>query len=498
MILLRNRPAFNFNKLIMKTIHHIFRLFATAVVILGSKPSQSWSQDLQSAYFIDNYTYSYRLNPAFTTKKNFIGGLLSNVNFGSNSNVGMSTFFYPKEGKLATFLHPSVDRNEFLGKLKSTNRIGVNVSYNIASTGFWTKYKGKDIFQTFEINWRNNTSAKLPYNLFSFLKGGDIDDFSYDLSNVYGYTRTFMEFAGGTSAKFGKFTVGARAKLILGINRINLKIKEMFANLNGDEWSVYSYATITAAGGGIKDRRKKGAMSGEYYYEQLDLEGVKYRPIGFGGFGGAVDLGIRYEINDYINVSASLVDLGVIVWRNKVNGQNFGNTWIYDNTDIDSTIGNIGDALNDIIHKFRSMYEFLPEKKNFTTQSLSATFTVGAEFKMPFYNKMSVGIMGYSRNSNINRYNEIRASLNFAPLDWLSFSINTAKTTYGNSVGGMINVYAKKFNAFIGTDQYYYNMTPQLLPVYEANTNVVFGVGYLLGHNPYKKREIKKSRPVSY
>lgn len=461
------------------------RIFLASVVFLAALGSECPAQDLQSAYFIDNYTYSYRLNPAFTTKKNFIGGIVSNLNSGINSNVGLSTFFYPRDGKLATFMHPSVDRDEFLGKLHNTNKIGINVTYNLASTGIWTKIKDKDVFQTFEISFRNNTSAKIPYGLFDFMKGGG-ESFIYDLSHVYGYTRSFLEFAGGASVKFDKLSVGARAKFLLGTNKINMKVHKMVAQLDGTSWAIESYGYLSAAGGGIKNKTKPGAISPDY--DALDWDGVKFRPFGIGGIGGAIDIGARYEINEYINVSASVNDLGFIVWRNKVNAVNAGNTYIIQIDDIDSEEGSIFDVVNNVINKFKSVYEFLPEKKDFTTQSLSLNVNLGAEFKMPFYKKMSIGILGSTRNSHINRYNEVRMSLNAAPLKWLSFSVNTAYTSYGWEIGGMVNVYAKKFSAYLGTDSYYFNMNRQFIPLYEANAHVVVGVNYLLSHNPYKKR----------
>ena len=460
------------------------RIILASFAFLTSVYSECRAQDLQSAYFIDNYTYSYRLNPAFTTKKSFIGGPISNVNAGTNSNVGLSTFFYPRDGKLATFMHPSVDREEFLGKLHQTNKIGVNISYNIASVGFWTKIKNRDVFQTFDISLRNNTSQKIPYGLFDFLKGGG-EDFVYDLSHVYGYTRTFMEFAGGAAVKFDKLTLGARAKLLWGTNMINMKVDHMIAELDGFSWSVQSFGSITGAGGGIRNKTKKGALGDDY--DVLDWDGIKWRPLGFGGVGGAIDLGVKYEINDYINVSASVNDLGFIVWRNKVNAINAGKTYIIQIDDIDSEEGSILDVVNDVIDKFKSVYEFYPEKNNYSTQLLSINANLGAEFKMPFYRKMSVGILATTRNSHVNRYNEVRMSLNAAPLKWLSFSLSTAYTTFGWEVGGMVNVYAKKFSAYLGTDSYYFNMNSQFLPIHEANAHVVFGVNYLLTRNPFKR-----------
>jgi len=467
------------------TRKHIFILLS-ALVSLTFMQNASSAQDLQSAYFIDNYTYSYRLNPAFTTKKNFIGGLLSTVSAGSNSNIGIHNLFYPHDGEIVTFMHQSVDTDYFLSRLSPINKVNVNVNYNVASTGFWTKFKGKDIFQTFEINYRNNTCANIPYNLFKFLKGGDEEGFLYDLSHVRGFTQTFIELASGTALKLDKLELGARVKFLIGTNKMSMDVKEMYANLNGDEWSISSTASFTASGGGISQRLKNGSM-GEY--QVIDWNGIKYRPIGFGGLGGAIDLGARYQVNDYINVSASLTDLGGILWRNKVNAFNSGYVTMLSIDDIAlDDEGSIGHVLNSLIDKVESVYEFMPDKKNFTTQGLTWNANIGAEFRMPFYNKMSVGVLGTWRNSSINRYLEARVSLNATPLKWLSLSLNTAYSTFGWDIGGMINVYAKKFSAFLGTDSYYFNMTPQILPVYECNTHVVFGVNYLLTRNPFKKR----------
>ena len=222
------------------------------VVLFGTAFSPALQgQDLQSAYFIDNYTYSYHLNPAFTTEKNFIGGLVSSISAGSNSNVGVSTFFYPHDGNLVTFMHKSVDKSEFLSRVRPINRLNVYENHNIASTGFWTKYKGRDIFQTFELNWRNNTVAKLPYNLFSFLKGKEEDDFVYDLSHVSAFTQSYFELASGMAFRLGKLELGARVKFLLGTNKIYMNVDNMMANLNGDQWSIKTTGSLTACTGFI-------------------------------------------------------------------------------------------------------------------------------------------------------------------------------------------------------------------------------------------------------
>lgn len=470
----------------MRSIKNAKGLLA-AILLIVTSFSSIYSQDLNSAYFIDNYLYSYRLNPAFIPKQNFVGALISNVNAGSHSNVGLSTFFYPQDdGDLMTFLHPDVGTDQFLSKLHATNKIMVNANYNIGSLGYKTKYFNHDAFQTFEINMRHTTSAMLPYGLFSFLKADSNDDFLYDLSHVYGTTVTYLELAGGAALQFGDLQIGARGKLLVGTHKVRMRVKSMFANLSGEDWSMHSKADLTAAGGGIKFKTKEGALGG---YDMIDMKGIKFKPIGLGGLGAAIDLGVSYKVNDYIKVSAAVNDLGYIVWKNKVSGFNSGNTWIVPKDDIPTEgIGGIGTVFKDAINQFKSVYEFLPCKNRYSYQFLTYNAHAGVEFIMPFYKKMSVGVLGSLTDSNIYRYREVRLSLNAAPLSWLSLSVNTAYTSLGWEYGGVITFNTPWFNFFVGTDSYYFKMTPQFIPVDQFNTNLVFGFNYVFKSHPFKKR----------
>lgn len=471
----------------MKAFFKYISLSAIIVFALSQTP-KAYSQDLQSAYFVDDYPFIYRLNPSYQPKRDFAAALLGNTNLSTHGNVGLSTFLYPHDGTLLTFMHPDVDRNEFLKKLHPINRILLNANYNVASTGYWTKYYGKDVYNTFEINYRNNTSAKLPYNLLSFMKGGDEDNFNYNLSNVYAYTVTYIELASGASVKLDKMQLGVRGKFLIGTHKVRMRVSQMYANLTGDAWKLSSVADITAAGGGIDKKIKTGATK---QYDVINFKSFKYNPIGFGGFGAAVDLGLKYYINDYINLSAAINDLGVIMWFNEVQGYNDGFSWMYSKDGVeDLDFGSLGHVVNQVVNNFKSIYEFKPTNENkYSFQSLTYNANFGAEFIMPFYDKLSIGLLASIINSKINRYNELRASVNVAPLSWLSLSVNTAYTTFGWEFGGMVNVSTKRFSIFAGTDSYYYRMTPQFLPINEFNTHVVFGVTYNLIKHPLSRKK---------
>lgn len=449
------------------------------IIILFSSLYSLFSQEIREGYFMDSYVYGYRLNPAFQTEKNFIGGILS-ISGGTQSNVGLSTFFYPHEGELVTFMHPSVSQEEFLSKIRDKNKINFNLKENILSYGFWKKFRGREFFNTLELNYINSTAARIPKGLFEFLKADAPEDFSYDLSNVKAFTNTYFELAYGSSLKMGKLSLGARAKFLVGMNAIRLNVSSMYAFLAADEWAMYSNAEFYAAGGGVKRRMKEAPVGG---YDVCDLSYVKFRPFGFGGLGLGVDLGIKYEFNEYINVSAAIKDLGFIWWFNKACGESKDYKWIFSGEIIEEIedFSNIKDVVNLLVDNVKSIYEFEPKKRCVKGKPLTYTANIGAEFKMPFYEKMSIGILGTQIYNHIVPFHEVRMSLNARPLDWLGLTVSTAYSTYGWEYGGMVNFYAKKFSVFLGTDNYYTHMTPQFVPVNQFNTHVALGFTYNFG-----------------
>lgn len=454
------------------------KITITAIILLTSAYSL-FAQELRGAYFIDHYTHNYRLNPSFQTDKNFVGGIL-NISAGTQSNMALSTFFWPYDGELVTFMHKSVDSDEFLSRIREKNKINVNIHENVLSYGFWKKHNGHDYFNTIEVNYINQTSANIPKGLFEFLKGDAPEDFFYDLSNVKAFTNTYIELAFGSSRKFGRLSLGARGKVLIGMNAIRMKVTDMYASLSKDMWAMYSNASFDAAGGGISRRMKISPSKGT---EVCDLSGIKFKPFGFGGLGLGVDLGAKYEVNEYINVSAAINDVGAIWWFNKASGVAKDHTWKFDGEeliDIEES-SSLKEVLNHLVDHVKGIYEFEPRKKNVKPSLITYTAMVGAEFKMPFYEKMSVGVLGTQIYNHMVPFHEGRVSLNVSPLKWLSLSASTAYSTYGWEYGVMANVYAKKFSFHIGTDNYYTKMTPQFIPVNECNTHITFGVNYLFG-----------------
>ena len=92
----------------MKTKH----IIAAAVVLLF--PIVAGAQVLKGSYFLDNSINRHKMNPAFAPRANYFQlPAIGNLGFGVYSNLSVPTFMYPVDGKLGTFLHPSVSVEQF-------------------------------------------------------------------------------------------------------------------------------------------------------------------------------------------------------------------------------------------------------------------------------------------------------------------------------------------------------------------------------------------------
>ena len=111
----------------MKKIYIIF-ISAIASCALAS------AQQLNSAYFTEGYKFRHQINPAFASSRNYLSLGIGNVSLATRSNMGISTFLYPVDGQLTTFMNSAVSADEFLGKLRRKNVFGADISENLMST----------------------------------------------------------------------------------------------------------------------------------------------------------------------------------------------------------------------------------------------------------------------------------------------------------------------------------------------------------------------------
>ena len=372
-------------------------LFTILVSMLATTSAFAQQSMLRSAYFMSGYNGRGDLNPAFSAERNYfslpsLGGTALSV----QSNMGVSTFLYPLDGQLTTFMNSNVSPDDFLSKLKNNNRLGVNVGMSVFSLGIW----GRKSFFTFGIRQRVNAGLNVPYSLFDFMKNAGKSQY-YDISDVAVNADAYMEYSFGWSRQFAdKINVGARVKFLLGEGRAEARIDKMHVQMTEDRWSVTSSGTLTAACG-LLDVKTKGETGADVdspedmdLLDEFDFKEVNGSNIGslIGGYGAAIDLGAELELIPGLRLSLAVNDLGGILWNSVTEAKTRKDSWSFEGFDDisfnegegkENSLSEQFKALGDDFQDLAKFYRTAKDASKF--KMLTMTLNFGAEYVMPFY-----------------------------------------------------------------------------------------------------------------
>lgn len=444
----------------------------------------------RTGYFLDGYTYKYKINPAFGADRGYfaipVAGFTS---VALETPLQLSSLLYPtgNNGELVTFLDPSVALEDVMKGVNAMNPINLNADLGLISFGFNTKKS----FHTLDLSVKADARLNVPGAVFSWAKQyNDALDMSQLALNAdarlelsYGYSRAILK-----NARFG-----FRIKLLAGLAKAQYQMDNLQLAASKDKWTVestgsgYYAAPIPLITEGY-DNRITGFELPEDYYQIID------DVLASRNLGAAIDLGFSMDVLKYMTVSASITDLGVMTWNNVSMLGSPESHWTYDgfegigNEDMNwnEQLEMLGEELLDIIYP-RVTSE--GEKK---LDMLSMTAHVGLELRIPFWQRLSVGALGSARFDGPYSWYEGRASVNCALFRWFSFSGSYAYSTYGESYGAAINFHPKGLNLFVGLDSFkpLLNMTTQYVPIDSFNTNLSVGLNLAFGkyHGRYPKK----------
>ncbi len=443
------------------------------------------AQTINSAYFTEDYKFRHMLNPAFGNEQNYVSiPALGNISVNTHGNFGyrdviMSNPMYPSlsDKKMTTFLNPYISAEDALsGFSTGNNRITGDVSLTILSAGF----KAFGGYNTIEINSRTTTGVSLPYELFKFAK--NTGNHSYDIGDINAHAQSFAEIAFGHSRQINdKLRLGAKLKVLVGLGRADVKMRNMKADLTAeDKWTITGEATadVSMKGFSYVSEEKEYNIEGSGTYERVndvDLDGV-----GVGGFGMAIDLGGVYEINEDWTVSASVLDLGFISWTNDMLAENRSKSFVFNGfhdvsvtsdrgEEIDTKVDRYGDQLAD----FANLTDM--GDKGGRSTGIGATINVGAEYTLPVYRKVSFGALCTSRINGAYSWTEGRLSANYAPLNWLDGGVSFAVNSFTTSMGWVLNLHPKGYNFFIGMDHILGKTSKEMIPL-SSNASLTVGM----------------------
>ena len=447
------------------------------------------AQYLRSSYFMEGTSARLQLNPGLQPTKGYFNmPIIGSFNMSASSNVlGTSDIIDLMDSGSDLY-----SNDKLFDRLKADNRLNVNLNTDILSFGW---YRGKG-FWSVNVGLRADFGAALAKDMFSMMRtmnGFALEDVagtnqSYSLSNQTLNMKAYAEIGLGYSRRITeKLTVGGRVKVLLGLARAEMNINQFDLNLDVPNPQYANYADYESRGelspsdwygshydysanGNVITTLKGGGMTfdNDGMIDDFDLDAGD---LGIAGSGFGIDLGASYKVWDNLTVSASILDLGFLKWKESettvatvVSGEAHETI---DASNYDRYIG--GDFLS--FERF-DFEEGSPEKVKTKTR-LYSTLLLAGEYGL-LNNKLSVGAMYTARFAEPKTLNELTFLATFRPKNWLNAAISYSPI---QASGKSIGLAVKLGPLFVGTDYMFFGGNSK-------SVNGFLGISFPLGGKP--------------
>ena len=431
---------------------------------------QAGAQSFQEGFLLSSYRLGYRYNPAMGNDSDMIS--VGQFGMNTRANVGAAAFLYPRDGEVVTGLHRSVSGAELLGNLQKDNYLTSSLNYNLLSYGI---ARGS-AYHTFELNARAFGGASVPIEIVELVKMGTTRS-SFDMSDLRVQGNVYGELAYGYSRRLSDaLAVGARAKLLVGLYAADMRATRLDVNTDSEALRAHLQAQLdlTSRSGGI-ETDEDGFMN---YRRWLARD--KWRLPS--GVGLAFDMGVLVTPVEGLDISASVLDLGGLLWYygnagsldNELSFEGLGQVTLDDanRSGLTGILTNLrNDALADV--------KFSKVKDNVRMAVVPFQVHAGVKYRMPFYDALSVGVTGQLLGGHGMPYKEVRAGVALRPWNWLDVTANYGVGSYGTVFGVAGSVRVLRFRATFGLQNGFGGTIPYTSTPLQANfKTVTVGVTY--------------------
>ncbi len=439
-----------------------------------------------------------QLNPALMPARGYVaiplaGGIGASA---GSSSIGFRDIMDAINEKSKDFYL----QEHFQSRLKETNKFHANANADILAAGW---YSGKG-FWSFNVGLRADAGLEFSKSYFTHLSDALSDRFEwgktdYNLSGQSVNLRSYMETGIGYARQVNeRLSLGGRLKVLFGTGTFDFRLTKavMKANLPSEqrlkelsalsgqdvntrekvealvrEFSGYSAhfaleAELKGAAAGVELADDKGYI-GEVKFDHKDM--------GVSGYGVGLDLGMTYKMTNRFTLSASVVNLGFIRWKESameiirsrpepfvINGEDYARHITYDPANPQATLDELyrqiglltGYAMqykkrliqSDIFQSDMLQLQKTTDRQAYRT-ALASTVVLGAEYEL--FPHLSVGLLSTTRFTKIEPVTELTLSANYSPKSRINLSLSySALRSHGKGVG----IGLKLGPLFLGTD----------------------------------------------
>ena len=387
------------------------------------------AQQVSTLYFMENAPERNYLNPAFQPLSQFYISMpvigFTQFDVGNNS-LTLKDFVYNRNGQNITFLNKNGDVNKFYSNLNPDMVIRADLQTNLLAFGF----RYEQTYWNFSLSEKFNGMASIPRDAFKLALYGtpDININKYNLVTLQTDMTAYTEAAFGFSRKIDeKLTVGGKLKLLLG--NINISNTNKVAKLDAgiDKWVLkIDGATNVSAPVAYQ-------VSNNYQSVSIASPNNVSDWLKPAGLGAGLDAGVEYRLNDRVILSGAITDLGFIHWTQHAQNFNYSSDFTFDGvtqqtantTNLQNIIdkitsGNyVTDSLKNVI---QSTFVTKRSNNNYYTGT-TAKLNLGVEYNI-LNNKLGLGLLSYSQIFKRTITQEITASANYRPYNWINASLS--------------------------------------------------------------------------
>jgi hypothetical protein len=295
----------------------------------------------------------------------------------------------------------------------------------------------------------------------------NMDALAYDFSHYreysFGYAREFTE----------KLTVGAKLKYLYGMENVHTQSFKLGLTTDENTFDLTLDAAMHVNTAGLQKFDGDNELTpGKYLF------GAQNR-----GFG--MDLGASYNLNEKISLSASVLDLGFIHWKDDIKNyvQDEVKT-VYRGIDMDKVL-----TLKDMdresmvkasLDSAKNIFDIKETSDPYTT-ILAARTMIGGSYKIN--NKQDAGAIIYTEFAKGRPRMGLSLSYNTHFLRWLSASVNYSvynRSYFNIGTGLAVNLWPVQL--YLISD----NVASVFVPHMTKNVHLRTGINIILGRKAYR------------
>ncbi len=464
-----------------------------------------WAQINNTLYFIPGVPQTNRINPAHQPWCKFYVGVpflsAARGEFSSSSFAwGDIVYPDPEDQSKITFLDPRADKEAFLDLLNPYNYVVSDLGTAVISFGFDTKAG----FFSMDVTTRMDGNLYYTGDLAEVLLSEPVEGREYTFDGSAVDLSVFDEISVGWTREIVRgLQVGARGKMLFGVGNLVTTHSEFQVGTSQQNWHVRSDMQFNASlpfaeltydeDGNFEDIVLRDDLR-TFNAWRLPRYMFNTQNLGVG-----LDLGVNYRPLPELLLSASVLDIGFMSWKDELHQITFNTEFDYIGLEGDPTkipegttlANHLDSVINEALDSISNDLIFAPGSAY--SQRLNTKLYVGASFHLT--PKISFGILSRTDFLKEKVAEQITASANLTTGRLLNFTLSYSymQANFSN-VGAGISLNAGPLNLYLVSDN---ALNILFWPEQTRSVNVWLGLNLMFGYKPIMK-ELYLDRPLVY